>query len=99
MMNDDHMLACRSKRSELLADWLKAKSALDKAKDNLSILIQRTRFRPDGCLGDEPVQLDKGDAHSIAVLACLVYEGETRLRFAQRLLDAHREHYPSLSSI
>lgn len=98
-MTDDQMMASRTKRSQLIGDWLAAKSQLDKAKQDLSILIQRTRFRPDGCLGEEPVQLDKGDAYSIAVLACLVYEAETRLRFAQRLIDAHKEAHPSLSGI
>lgn len=93
------LVAARTKRGHLIGDWLAAKSQLDEAKQKLSILIQKTRFRPDGCLGEQPVQLDKDSAHSIAVLACLVYEGETKLRFAQRLIDAHKEAHPSLSDI
>lgn len=89
----------RSKRGHLIGDILRAKTCLNEQKDKLDASIQRTRFRPDGCLGEEPVQLNKDDANSIAVLACLVYEAESRLRFAQKLLEAHREAHPSLSDI
>lgn len=98
-MSDLPLIDARLKRGHLIGDVLRAKTCLREQKEKLDAFIQRTRFRPDGCLGEEPVQLDKGDAYSMAVLACLVYEAETRLRFAQRLLEAHKETHPSLSGV